>query len=127
MGKPVIMGRRTWVSIGRPLPGRTNIVVTRDPAFRAEGCLVAHSVERALAAAGDCDEAFVIGGGNLYAQTLPLADRLYLTEVKAHVAGDARFPPLDPGQWLEVGRESHPADEKNQYPYAFVVLERRPA
>jgi dihydrofolate reductase len=125
MGRPIVMGRRTWESIGRPLPGRTNIVITRDTAFRAEGGVVAHSIEQALEAAGDCDELFIIGGAELYAQTLPLADRLYLTRVKAEVPGDALFPPLTPGEWREVGRESHGADENNEYACEFVVLDRR--
>ena len=125
MGKPIIMGRRTWESIGRALPGRTNIVVTRDTALRAEGGVVVHSIEQALEAAGNSDEVFIIGGANLYAQTLPLADRLYLTRVKAEVAGDSWFPELVPGEWREVRRDSIGADEHNEYACDFVVLERR--
>jgi len=125
MGKPVVMGRKTWESIGKPLPGRSNIVVTRDAGFGAEGCIVVHGIEQALDAAGDCDEVMVMGGANLYRQMLPRADRLYLTQVRADVEGDTRFPPFDTDEWVEVHRESHRADEKNQYDYDFIVLDRR--
>ena len=125
MGKPIIMGRRTWESIGRPLPGRRNIVLTRDAGFHAEGCTVVHSVEQALGAVGDCGEVMIMGGANLYAQMLPWADRLYLTQVKADIEGDTRFPAFDADQWVEVQRESHRADAINQHDYDFVVLERR--
>jgi len=124
MGKPVVMGRKTWESIGKPLPGRSNIVVTRDRGFSAEGCIVVHAIEQALDAAGDCDEVMVMGGADLYRQMLPRADRLYLTRVKADVEGDTRFPPFETKEWVEVQRESHCADEKNQYDYDFVVLDR---
>ena len=126
MGKPIIMGRRTWESIGRPLPGRINIVVTRDSAYRADGCQVVHSIDSALAAAGDAEEVMVIGGAGLYRQTLDRADRLYLTRVKAEVNGDTFFPEFDPLQWHEVDCESHRADDNNEYDYDFVVLERTP-
>ncbi|HHJ18122.1 MAG TPA: type 3 dihydrofolate reductase [Gammaproteobacteria bacterium] len=124
MGKPIIMGRKTWESIGRPLPGRDNIVVTRDAGYRAEGCKVVHSVAEALQAAGDAGEAMIIGGANLYEQTLDVADRLYLTQIRAEVEGDARFPVIDMQAWREIERESHPADERNEFAYDFVVLER---
>jgi len=124
MGKPIVMGRKTWESIGRPLPGRKNIVVTRDPAYQAEGCQVVHSIERALDVAGGSDEVMIIGGAGLYQQVLGRADRLYLTRVKAEVDGDTWFPEIDPQQWHEVARESHTADENNEYDYDFVILER---
>ena len=124
MGKPIVMGRKTWESIGRPLPGRTNIVVTRDVGYRAEGCVVVHSVDQALEVAAGSDEVMVIGGANLYQQLLDRADRLYLTQVRADVEGDAWFPEFDRAQWREVERESHSRDEKNEYDYAFVTLER---
>ena len=124
MGKPVVMGRKTWESIGRPLPGRTNIVVTRDVGYRAEGCVVVHSVEQALEVAAGSDEVMVIGGANLYQQLLDRADRLYLTQVRADVEGDAWFPEFDSAQWREVERESHSRDDKNEYDYAFVTLDR---
>lgn len=125
LGKPVVMGRKTWESLRRPLPGRRNIVVTRDRYFGAEGCVITHSVEEALAAAAGSDEVMVIGGAQLYAQTLALADRLYLTEIDAQVEGDARFPDLDAAAWREVERQRCRADEKNDYDCDFVVLDRR--
>lgn len=125
MGKPIVMGRKTCESIGRPLPGRTNIVVTRDSSFSAAGCRVVHSIDEALVAAGGADEVMIMGGENLYSQLLPRADRLYLTEVQADVSGDAWFPEYDQTQWQELERESHRADEKNEFDYDFVVLARR--
>ncbi|VAW76848.1 Dihydrofolate reductase [hydrothermal vent metagenome] len=124
MGKPIIMGRKTWESIGRPLPGRTNIVVTRDASYQAEGCVVVHSVDQALKAAADSDEVMVIGGANLYQQLLERTDRLYLTQVKTNVEGDAWFPEFDMTQWHEIARESHSNDEKNDFDFEFVTLER---
>lgn len=126
LGKPVLMGRRTFGSIGRPLPGRHNIVVSRDPAFRAEGCTVVRSVQEALEAAAGSEEVMVIGGAQLYAQLLDRADRMYLTLVHAEVEGDAWFPEFDRGQWREVGRDDFCADQDNEYDYSFIVLDRRP-
>lgn len=125
-GHHVIMGRKTWESIGKPLPGRTNVVVSRNPSFSAEGCTVLPGLDEALDAArtaGD-DEAFVIGGARVYERALPDADRLYLTRVATRVEGDAYFPPLDESKWRETAREEHPADERNDHPFAFTVLER---
>ncbi len=124
LGKPVIMGRKTYESIGRPLPGRDNIVVTADSGYQAEGCQVVHSVVQALEAAGSCEEAMIIGGANLYRQTLENADRLYLTLVKAEPEGDTWFPEIELQQWREIERQAHTADESNEYDYDFVVLER---
>jgi len=124
LGKPVVMGRLTFQSIGRPLPERQNIVVSRDPEFRAEGCTVAADPEAALAAAGTAEEVMVIGGASLYAQLLPRADRLYLTLVHAQVAGDAWFPAIDWDQWRELEREEQAAGEGNDYAHTFLVLER---
>ena len=124
MGKPIIMGRKTFESIGRPLPGRSNIVISRDESFEAEGVVVVHGIEQALEAAAGCDEVMVIGGANIYQQLLARAGRLYLTEVKAEVVGDAWFPRIDAGEWAELERESHQADENNEFDYDFVVLER---
>jgi len=127
MGHHVVMGRKTWASIGRPLAGRTNVVVSRNRDLYAGqdsmGCILVESLPAALAvaaAAGD-DEVFVIGGGELYREALPVADRIYLTRVHAEVDGDVRFPPLDPGAWFEVAREDH-LDEP--LPFSFCVLER---
>ena len=122
----IIMGRNCFESIGRPLPKRTNIVLTRDPFFTATGVLTAHSVEDALGMAYDNgeQEAFIIGGGALYRDTLDLWDKIYLTEVDVEVEGDVFFPEIDPAEWRETWREAHPADEKNEWAYTFRVLER---
>ena len=114
LGKPVIMGRKTYESIGRPLPGRDNIVVTADSGYQAEGCQVVHSVEQALAAAGSCEEAMIIGGATLDPQTLENADRLYQTLVKAEPVGDTWFPEIELQQWREIERQAHTADESNE-------------
>ncbi len=123
MGKPVIMGRKTYESIGRPLPGRTNIVITRSCEWRAEGVVVAHSVQDALSRVGDVSEVFVIGGAELYGQALPQADRLYLTEIGTDFIGDAYFPEVDMCGWHEVKRESFPDDGRG-FGYAFVQYHR---
>lgn len=125
LGKPVLMGRGTWESIGRPLSGRHNIVITRDPGFRAEGCTVVHSVEAGISAAMPAPELMVIGGASVYAHCLPLAGRMYLTRIEADFAGDAHFPAWDPEEWLEVERQQFAPDECNPYPYRFEMLERR--
>jgi dihydrofolate reductase len=130
MGKPVIMGRLTFESIGRPLPGRTNIVVTRNQDYAAEGVKVVHSLEQAkqlcesIAEVDGSDEAMVIGGAQIYQQALSYADRLYLTEVHANVEGDAYFPEFDRSQWQEISRENFQATGPNPYDYSFLVLER---
>ena len=125
LGKPVLMGRKTWESIGRPLPGRTNIVITRDTGYVAEGCVVAHSLEEAVRAAGEAAEVMVIGGAQLYRQALPLADTLYLTLVHAEIRGDTRFPAWQPGEWRETARIDHEADDRNPHAYSFITLERQ--
>jgi len=124
MGHPVVMGRRTWQSIGKPLPGRTNIVVTHDRAFEAPGCVVAHSLEEAWRAAGEADEVCVIGGTSLFAETLPLADVIHLTEVEADVEGDTYFPDFDRSAWRETEVARHAADARHAYPFRIVRLER---
>ncbi|QWZ94813.1 type 3 dihydrofolate reductase [Aeromonas sp. FDAARGOS 1411] len=127
LGKPVLMGRKTFESIGRPLPGRRNLVISRNPDYQAEGIEVVGSVEAALAllAGSSLEELMVIGGGHLYAEMLPSADCLYLTRIDLAVEGDTRFPAFDDGQWQRVDCESHPADEKNPYPYSFETWQRR--
>ncbi len=131
LGKPVVMGRKTFQSIGRPLPGRPNLVITRDPAFRPEGAEVFAEVEgalaraRVLAAESGAGEVMVIGGGQIYDLTLPLARRIYLTEVHASPAGDTTFPELDPEHWAEVRRDPPVSGGEGQPDYAIVVLERR--
>ena len=124
MGHPVVMGRRTWQSIGKPLPGRTNIVVTHDRAFEAPGCVVAHSLEEAWRAAGEADEVCVIGGTSLFAETLPVADVIHLTEVEADVEGDTYFPDFDRSAWRETEVARHAADARHAYPFRIVRLER---
>jgi dihydrofolate reductase len=129
-GHPIIMGRRTWESIDRPLPGRTSIVVTRQTRFAATypEVRIVHSFEEALQAAatapGGESQSFVIGGAEVYAAALPYATRLYLTRVLAEVEGDARFPPLDWRQWTLMTTENHAADAKNEYAHSFEVYER---
>jgi dihydrofolate reductase len=131
MGKPVIMGRKTWESIGRPLPGRTNIVITRNPDYVVpDGVRVVTSLDAAIDLAEKIcliegiDEAIVMGGAEIYAQALPRAERLYLTQVHADVHGDAFFPEINLEQWHELGREDFAASGPNPYDYSFVVLER---
>jgi dihydrofolate reductase len=124
----IIMGRKTFESIGRPLPKRTNIVVTRNPFFVASNCLVAGSLQEAISLARNNgeDEAFIIGGGTIYEQAMPLIDRLYLTEVDTAVEnGEVFFPAVDPVVWSEVSSEAHQPDEKNPHAYTFKVLERK--
>jgi dihydrofolate reductase len=127
MGKPIIMGRSTWESIGKPLPGRTNIVITRNRDYEAPGCKVAYSIDEALeiAAAENADEAMIIGGGVIYEQIIERTDRLYLTEIAAHLVGDTTFPIIDPADWKEVSRVEHPADGDNPFDLSFVVLDRK--
>jgi len=124
-GKPVIMGRRTWESLPvkfRPLPGRLNVVVSRDPGFVAPGATLTGSLEDAIEAAGSAEETFVIGGAELYRQALPFADRLYLTEIAADFAGDTWFPEVSPEGWQEISR-SQPVEETG-LAYTFVVYQR---
>lgn len=125
MGKPVIMGRRTWESIGKPLPGRLNIVVTARAGYEAPGCTVVNSLAEAWKAAGDADEACVIGGTSLFEEVLPSADVLHLTEVEADVPGDTYFPAFDRTAWIETELGRHPADERHAYPFRILRLERR--
>jgi len=124
MGKPILMGRKTYDSIGRPLPGRTNLILTRQQGLQVEGCTVVNTVEEALAAVSDADEVMVMGGAEIYAQLFDQADRLYITEIDGEFEGDAWFPAFDRSAWQEIARESHAPDEKNAYTYAFMILER---
>ena len=125
MGKPIIMGRKTYESIGRALPGRTNIVVSRDPAFTLEDAVVVQTVEQAMQAAGDIDEVMIIGGGSIYDYFLPHCHKLYLTEIDLDVEGDTHFPDYQSAaEWRETESVAHQPDEKNPYPYRFFTLER---
>ena len=121
IGKPVVMGRKTFESIGRPLPNRTNIVITRDKNFEAEGCLIAHSVNDALKAAEVSEEIMVIGGSQIYKEFLPLANKMYLTLIDRDFEGDAYFPAFEKNEWKETFREEH---QNEKFKYSFVNLER---
>lgn len=125
IGKPLIMGRRTWDSIGRPLPERTSIVLTRDKDFRCDGCLIARTPEEALQLAGDAPDIIVFGGADVFKTFLPRADRIFLTEVDADIGGDRFFPPLDPSEWEVTEAVEHPADERHPYDFSFLTLERK--
>jgi len=125
MGKPIVMGRRTWESIGRPLPGRDNIVITRRSDYVAEGCQVVHSLPEALRAAGEAEEVMIIGGAGLYEEALPLARRIEMTRVHGEIPGDTCFPWLNQLDWEEVRREEREADDDNAWPLSFITLERR--
>ncbi|MEL3927543.1 type 3 dihydrofolate reductase [Aeromonas enteropelogenes] len=128
LGKPVLMGRKTFESIGRPLPGRRNLIISRNAAYAApEGTEVFPSIEAVLATlaeVGEVNELMVIGGGHLYGQLLAKADCLYLTRIELAVEGDTRFPAFDDGQWQLVESEAYPADEKNPHPYRFETWQR---
>ena len=128
MGKPILMGRKTYDSIGRPLPGRANIVITRDPNWTAEGVIVVNSLEDAMAEgaqacnATESDEIMVIGGAQIYRDCLPIADKLYLTKVDAEIEGDAFFPEIDNNQWQKTSEKT--PNDLAKYPYRFIILER---
>ncbi len=124
LGKPIIMGRKTWESLPGKLPDRTHIIITANPDYAVDGCEVVHSLDAALEAAGAVPEVMIVGGATLYAQALPLADRLYLTIVETEVEGDASFPEFDQLQWQELMRERHSSDERNPYAYSFLTLSR---
>jgi dihydrofolate reductase len=123
MGHPIVMGRRTWQSIGRPLPGRRNVVVTRNRRFAADGCDVADSLDAALTLCAGADEVFVIGGAELYALALPHAQRIIVTEIGADFDGDTFFPAPDPARWRETAREHHPAQGARPFSLDFVTYD----
>jgi dihydrofolate reductase len=124
MGHHIVMGRKTYDSIKRLLPGRTTVIVTRRPDYQVPGAIVVHSVTEALEACRADDECFVIGGAELFRETLPIADRLYLTVVDAEPAGDTFMPEFDMGRWRETSSQSSPADEKHAHAYRFTVYDR---
>jgi dihydrofolate reductase len=124
MGHHMIMGRKTYESIGKPLPGRTSVVVTRNAGYAPPGVIAVNSLEAAISACADDEEIFIIGGAELYRQAITLADRIYLTEIDADIPGDAHFMELDRKLWQETARASHTADEKNAYSYHFTVYDR---
>lgn len=125
MGHHMVMGRKTFDSIGKPLPGRTTVVVTRNRELQIDGCIVAHTLEQALAACMSDEEVFIVGGAELYAQAMPLVDTLYITEIRQSVAGDARFPEFDREEWAEVAREERHQDVPQLLDYDFVTYRRK--
>lgn len=124
MGKPIVMGRKTFESIGKALPGRQNIVLTTQTEFAAEGCDVVSSPEAAIATVADAEDVMIIGGGEIYRLFLPLAERIYLTRVAVDLEGDTVFPALDESEWREIAREEHSADESNDYDFAILTFSR---
>ena len=127
LGKPIIMGQKTFESIGRALPGRTNIVLTRDKNFKPDGCIAVYSIDESLKAAGECDcqEVMVIGGAIVFEQFLSLTNRMYLTLIDEDFEGDAFFPEFDLADWQEKERIENQPDKENHYKYTFLTLERR--
>ena len=126
MGKPIVMGRKTHESIGRPIPGRRNIILTRDASYEADGCDVAHSAAQALELAGGAEEIMVIGGGEIYRLFLPVADRIYLTRVDADSDGDTIFPAPDAAEWELVSSDAHAADDRHAYAFEVMRYDRKP-
>jgi len=125
MGKPLIMGRKTHESIGKALPGRLNIIITRESDFTAQDCVIAHSEIEALEFADSVEEVIVIGGQSIYELFMPLAKRIYLTEVHAHIEGDTYFPEFDRNEWHETARQDNIRDQNNDHDYSFVILEKQ--
>jgi dihydrofolate reductase len=125
MGHHIVMGRKTYESIGRLLPGRTTVIITRQADLDVPGAIMVHSLEEALQVAADDPEVFVVGGGEIYRQALPLVDRIYRTIVHTAVEGDTVFPPLSENQWVVTEDQRHKADERNEFEFSFQVLERR--
>ena len=123
MGQPIIMGRKTFESIGRPLPGRKNIIISRDPLYQQQDCLVFNDLDSALKNCADSDEVFVIGGATLYEATIERADRLYITKIQQAFDGDTWFPEIDPKQWRVVTREDIVNDNSVEFNYSFIVYE----
>ena len=124
MGHHIIMGRKTYESIGKPLPGRINVVVSRNKDFRAEGCIVTTSLKSALELSKNDNEVFVFGGGEIFSEALPFAQKIYMTRVHTHLEGDTVFSEPDPAEWKINSCEKFKADEKNHYDYSFIVMER---
>jgi dihydrofolate reductase len=125
LGHHIIMGRKTYDSIGKPLPGRTTVVVTRNSELKIEGCIIAHSLQEAIAACSGDAEIFIVGGAELYAQALPVTDTLYITEIQQNVAGDAHFPEFDKKEWPEVHREKRSQETPQPLQYHFVTYQKK--
>jgi len=124
-GHFVIQGRKTYESFGKPLPNRTNVIITRDKNYKAEGCIVVNSLQEALDIAINEKEVFIIGGGKIYEQAMSIADRIYLTKVHHSFEGDTFFPEINIKEWAEKSRQDYNPDEKNKYPFSIIILERR--
>lgn len=124
MGKAIVMGRLTHESIGRPLPGRENIILTSNKNHQVDGCRIIDDLKSIISRSEDLDEVMIIGGAQLYRNTLDVANRLYITEVHTEIEGDVYFPEFDRAQWREIDRHLYKADETNEYDYSFVILER---
>ncbi len=124
-GHYIIMGRKTFESNGRPLPNRTNVILTRDKGYNAEGCIVVHSLEEAINLAKDDPEPFIIGGGVIYEIAMPLVDRIYLTQIHHKFIGDTFFPEINMDEWIEVEKRAFEPDEKNKYPFTISTLDRK--
>ncbi|MEO1889666.1 MAG: dihydrofolate reductase [Cycloclasticus sp.] len=124
MGKPILMGRKTYESIGKPLPGRENIVITRDKAFTVDGVTIVNSIDAALSVSQQYDEVMIIGGASFYQQMLPMVNRLYLTLVHHTFDADAFFPDINEDEWVEMERREYAADERHRYSFSFVTLDR---
>jgi dihydrofolate reductase len=124
-GHYIIMGRKTFESNGRPLPNRTNVIITRDKNYTAKGCIVVHSLEEAIKKAENNSEPFIIGGGKIYEQALPFVDRIYLTQIHHSFDGDTYFPELDMNEWVVTDKRDFEPDEKNRYPFSILVLDRK--
>lgn len=124
MGHHIIMGRKTYESIGKPLPGRTNVIITRNNDFKAEGCVIANSLEHALQIAANDTEVFIFGGGEIFRDALGLVSKIYMTRVHTKIEGDTHFPDVEPSEWKITQLEEFKADEKNEFDYSFLTLER---
>ncbi|REJ85183.1 MAG: dihydrofolate reductase [Bacteroidetes bacterium] len=124
MGHHILMGRKTFESIGKALPGRTNVVITRNEEYRAEGCVMCKSLKEAINHASSDTELFIFGGGEIFQEAIPLADKIYMTRVHTTIQGDTYFPELNPEEWTVTESESFSADEKNEFDYSFITMER---
>jgi dihydrofolate reductase len=124
MGHHLIMGRKTYESIGKPLPGRTNVIITRNKNFKAEGCVIVSSLMEALEKAKGDNEAFIFGGGEIFREGLPMVNKIYMTRIHENIQGDTRFPELNPVEWKEISRQDFSADEKNDHDYSFIDMVR---
>ena len=125
MGKPIIMGRKTYESIGKPLPGRDNIIISRDPDYQANGCQVFDSITTAINSQSQADEVMIIGGASIYEQALPLVQRMYLTLIHQNIEGDAFFPEWDQQEWSETERTDHKADDNTTFDYSFITMNKK--